>query len=141
MTMANLITTICNWKKYEVKTIIPHFKQEYENVDNTEYTSEEISLPKQSEPEEVKYKCTKCKDEFSSQGGLWLHRESKHDGEKYQCDHCDYTTSFKDILTSHSDSKHSDVTKHKQSQHDAVNYDCDQCGFKDTAKNSLNAHR
>ena len=79
--------------------------------------------------EGVKYTCDQCEHQYTQQGALTLHIQTKHEGVKHACDQCDHQASRQDSLT-----------LHIQSKHEGVKYACNQCDQQFIQQGSLTTH-
>ena len=102
-----------------------------------------------------KYECDKCQKTYSSNSGLYIHKQAGcvtistisnlsavsdtqmsdqtvrtvHQGGRYACNQCDYQAKYKGSLVFHI-----------QSKHEGVKYACNQCDYQAKQKGNLVVH-
>ena len=57
----------------------------------------------------LRYPCTECDHQATTQGNLTTHFNSKHAGVKYPCTDCNYQATTQGSLTVHTNSKHAGI--------------------------------
>ena len=88
-----------------------------------------LILHKKSVHEGVKYPCTICGYEATTNSSLARHIRSQHIGEKYQCTSCD------------KEYKHpSHLRQHIKTIHFRVRISCQICDYQATVKGNLSSH-
>ena len=96
---------------------------------NTPIIRNKVGNKKFKRTEDLQYLCDQCDKQFTHQGDLTRHIQSKHEGVKYACNQCDYQATHPGTLT-----------RHIQSVHEGVKYACSQCDHQATTQSHLKKH-
>ena len=104
-----------------------------ENLEEETGISDQIKIQAKQERQKravaVAHPCDQCGQQFTRQGSLALHIQSKHEGIKHACNQCDYQATTQGSLT-----------VHIQSRHEGIKYACNQCEYQATSKSNLTVH-
>ena len=77
----------------------------------------------------TRHACNQCDKQFTTEGNLKTHIQSKHEGIKYACKQCDYQASSQ-----------SNLTMHKYALHEGLKYACNECDYQAGFRSDLARH-